>query len=506
MSDRMLPGLTTADRGPRFREFMAVGAVLTTIVAADLVLSRCWGLLTQTPWLDECLTLLVLNDPSFAHGLAAIRGGVENTPPAFFMVVWPFARLLGHVTPLELRVLNCIFVLLACLAVYGSCRLFVERERAAIGAFIVAINPAVVVQLFQVRFYAFWLAGTAWLVYATLRHAREPDRRSLFYARCVLAAVVVASHWFGIIGLILVTAGDFRVRRAEGNRRDLVVPPLAGLLMLVLCAPLLASQRGGLSVATWIDPFTWKELVTQARTIFGGLPMAFLIAFAAYRVVGKVGFRAEKPTVTATLPALALLFFPVALIALSLVLQPVFRSKYMIPAVIPIGMLAALLIPPPTAKWGKSLIVVVAAALLFTGAVELRQLRVISRADVAALDRSVSVADSLSAMSSGEPVVFLRRFEQHPVLQRRPQLAATTALIDFDGTARLPDFWLFERDMARRVNRVYPQYRLMTVPDLGRLREFLVIARPEDESILHILFPEHDVSSRSARVYAVARR
>lgn len=506
MSDQMLGGGSPTHRGPTLREFVAVGAGLTAIVAADLVLSSCWGLLTQTPWLDECLTLLVLNDTSFAHGLAAIRGGVENTPPAFFMVVWPFARLFGHVTPLELRVLNCIFVLLACLAVYGSCRLFVERERAAIGAFIVAINPAVVVQLFQVRFYAFWLAATAWLVYATLRHAREPARRSLLYARCVLAAVVVASHWFGIIGLILVTVGDLWVRRREGIRRDAVLPPVVGLLTLAVCAPLLVSQRSGLSVPTWIDPFTWDELITQARTIFGGLPMAFLIAFAAYRVVGKVGFQVDKPTITATLPALALLSFPVALIALSLILQPVFRSKYMIPTVIPVGMVAALLVPPSTAKWGRALIVVSAAGLLAVGALELRQLRLVSRTDVAALDRSVSVADSLSAMSFGEPVVFLRRFEQHPVIQRRPQLAAKTALIDFDDAAPLPNFWRFERDMARRVNRSYPQYRLMAAKDLSRLREFLVIARPEDESVLHVLFPGHDVSPRSARLYAVARR
>ena len=488
-------------------ELVVVFAGLVALVGLELAASGSWSLLTQAPWLDECLTHLVVNDPSFRHGLAAIRGGVENTPPAFFTVMWPVARIFGGLSPLALRVMDCAFILLACVAVYGTCRLFVERERAAIGALVVAIHPAVVVQMFQVRFYGFWLAATAWLVYLTVRSVREPERRQLLYARCALAVLVAGSHWFGVIGVGLITAGDLMARRGARQRLMASIPLAAAVLALGLCAPLLRAQRTGLWVQTWIEPLTLGDAAIQARAILGPAPMLLLAAYGLWRLARRMSPRSDAAGLPAIAPGVALLLFPLVLGVLSLIMQPVFRSRYMIPAVIPVGMLAAIVSLPLTARGGRLLAAAAGVALVAVGAVEMDQLRRTSAGSVAAIDRAVAAADSLHAAGPPAPIVFLRRFEQQPVLQQRPELASASALVDFDGDGGgLSRLWVFERDMARRVARAYPQYRMASVDDLGRLDHFFVIARSQDEVVLRRLFPGHDIRPRSLSVYAAVRR
>ena len=119
-----IPAGTPPTRAPAGRpsalELVYVSIGMIVFIAIEIGASGSWSLITSPPWLDECLTLLVVNDPSFQHGLAAIRGGVENTPPAFFMMMWPVARLAGGFTPVELRLLDGLFIPLAGAAVYGT--------------------------------------------------------------------------------------------------------------------------------------------------------------------------------------------------------------------------------------------------------------------------------------------------------------------------------------------------------------------------------------------------
>ena len=65
-------------------ELALVATALLSVIALQLVVARPDHLLTRPPWLDECMTSMLVNDPSFRHVIAAVRGGVENNPPAFY--------------------------------------------------------------------------------------------------------------------------------------------------------------------------------------------------------------------------------------------------------------------------------------------------------------------------------------------------------------------------------------------------------------------------------------
>lgn len=496
----------TEPSGPPLRERCAVGAALLALFAMELSLTNSWGLLTQTPWLDECLTLLVVNDVSFSHGLAAIAGGVENTPPGFFALLWPIGRLIGGFAPVGLRALNCLFVVAGCVAVYASCRLMVDRQRAAVGTLAVAIHPAIVVQLFQVRFYAFWFAVTAWFVYAAIRSRGEPQTLGQVIAPCALAVLMVSTHWFGVIGLGLITTGELLASENARRRIAAWLPMAAGLVTLLLCYPILSAQRSSLTVPTWIDPLTSAGLWHEAGAIYGVAPVALIAACGVWRVAARPGRDGERAAWRSAMPGLSLLWLPVVLLGVSLAVQPVLRSRYAIPTAIAVGILAALVSPPASARRGRMLGSAACLAMMAIGVIEVSQLRRESAPGVTALDRSIALADSIAGVAESRPIVFLRRFEREPALQRRPWLASATALIDFEGGRdAFPVFWLFERDMARRVNRAYPDHRLARVADLEECREFIVVARAADAPMLARLFPRHRIREQAAGVYVVDR-
>ena len=496
----------TEPSGPPLRERCAVGAALLALFAMELTLTHSWGLLTQTPWLDECLTLLVVNDASFSHGLAAIAGGVENTPPGFFALLWPLGRLRGGFAPVELRALNCLFVVAGCVAVFSSCRLIVDRQRAAVGTLAVAIHPAIVVQLFQIRFYAFWFAVSAWFVYVAMRARGAPQTPRQVIARCALAALMVSTHWFGVIGLALITTGDLLARDDARPRIAAFLPLAAGLVTLLLLYPVLSAQRSGLTVPTWIDPLTFTGLGHEAGAIYGVAPVALIAMYAIWRIAGRSWRDWHEAAWRSAIPGLSLLGLPVVLLGFSLAIQPVLRSRYAIPTAIAVGLVAALISLPAASRSGRMLAYAACLSMIAIGAIEVSQLRRESAPGVTDMDRSIAVADSLARVSGSRPIVFLRRFEREPALQQRPRLASVTALIDFEGGAgAFPAFWLFERDMARRVNRAYPDHRLSRVADLAACSEFLVIARAADAPMLARLFPRHGIREEAAGVYVVER-
>lgn len=492
--------------GPSARELSVVGVALAAAVILEVLLSGSAGLLTRIPWLDECLTLLVVNDPSFSHGVAAIRGGVDTTPPGFLTVMWPVARLFGGLTSLELRLFSGLFAIVACVAVYATGRLFVDRQRAALGALVVAIHPGVLVQLFQVRFYTFWLAGTAWLVYFTARQALDPDRRRYLAWRCVLAVVIVTTHWFGVIVLGLITGADFLARRGARQRMNAAVPMIVGVVILGVCYPFLAAQRAGLTVPTWIEPMTVSGLARQLRAFAGVGPMAFLMAAAVYRAVSRDRWMPPAGSRAAQLPALALLLLPAVLVVLSIVMQPVAQARYMLPAVVAIGLLGAWLGPSAAARHGRAAGIASGVVLIVFGAVALRRLQAASVPEVAMLERAIASADSLRS-AGVRPVLFLRRAEQYPVLAKRPDLAAATAVVDFEGDGGgLSTMRVYERDMTRRVNRVYPAYALAPRDSLDRLSQFVLLTGPEEEVVPQRLFPQHRITAHGPGVYTAVRR
>lgn len=498
----------------------AIALVAAVALIALVVLASGTQVRIYHPmWLDECITALVANDPSAIHGLTAIRGGVENNPPTYYLILWPIVRLFGGLGTVGLRLYAGGCTALAIVGVYSLCRLYVERERALIGALSTAAHPMVIAQMFEVRFYGLWLALTAWFAFSVLAR-RDGEDGWRVGARCVLAAAAATMHWFGIICVFLVVATDLLINRpGKGRRWVRALPFVAACAAVALFSPFLFAQRRGLTVPTWIEPTTTLELERMAYRIFVNTPAFILAAFIAWRLVRRLreaqrGVRRDdaaanartlRATAMATAPALSLLAFPVVIAIFSLVVQPTLQERYILPGVIPLGLLTGVLSVPRSSRGGKYVLAAAGLALAISTGHEMRVYDSLVAHTDWRLDHAAATTARMVAQGDGRPIVFARRFEQYGVMQLRPDLARSIALIDFDGVPAAPLMTrtIFERDMARRVAQVYPQYRLINVNVLRKSEPFVVITSDDEVDELRLLLPGFDIVQEAPDVYYV---
>ncbi len=483
------------------RETLLVIGGLAAITILEVVATRSAGIVSHPMWLDECVTSLLLNDPSFRHMAAAIHGGVDTNGPAFYVVTWPLVHVFGATTVSELRLVTAGMMLLALAGIYATCRTFVDPGRAAIATLVVAAHPGVVVQMWQVRMYGFWLAAVAWFcAYTALAPARPP-----WIARvlgCVLAILVVTAHWLGVFALVLISAPALILTWRDPDRRwHHALPLAAGLAVLGLSAPLIASQRRILTVATWIEPASIATILRQGHLLFL-VPSAGVIAgYALLRVAQP---RRWRPAIIGpparTLPILALLLFPLALLAMSVAMQSVLVERYMLPTTVGLALVAAV-VALPLQRWvGLALGSVAACTLVLVACLELKALRGAVQGDDVRAARVTAIAERVIA--SGQHLVFARRFEAYPLIQARPQLADSVAVFDFDGAGEgLMRRTLFERDLGRAVGRFYPNYHLVSEDELRRWGRFIVITDSAEEDELRRLLPGFQITRRGIDEY-----
>jgi hypothetical protein len=114
-----------------------------------------------------------------------------------------------------------------------------------------------------------------------------------------------------------------------------------------------------------------------------------------------------------------------------------------------------------------------------------------------------AVVDSLRKAGVSR-IVFARRFELYPLVDADPKDLAVASTLDFDGApAGLTPLTLFERDEARKVNRSYPGYRLISADSLRSL-EGAVVVTP-DAGQLQATLPAVRLESVAPGVWRVSR-
>ena len=490
--------LSAPAAGTRWRllhESLVAFAGLGVVAALEIWITRNAAVISHPMWLDECVSSLLLTDPGFRHMVAAIHGGVDTNGPAFYVMAWPVVHALGASTVMALRLITAAAMLIALTGMYATCRRFVEPGRAAVGALAIATHPAVLVQTWQVRMYGFWLAAAAWFCAYTVFVAPQARWRTRL-AGCLLAMLLVTAHWLGIFALVLVSVTALVVTRRTGSRRLNHALPLAvGLATLGLCLPLIASQRHILTAPTWIEPANASALLAQLRGILAVPSMGVVAMYVVLRagVNGERRMRVtERPAML--LPVLVLLLYPVTLVAMSFTMQSVLLERYMLPTVIALAVIVAVSALPLRSWPGASTGALAAGALVVIGCLELNGLRAVNRQ---ADERAVRVtAISRRVLAAGGHLVFARRFEAYPLLQSRPELADSVALLDFPATGKtLMRRTIFERDLGRAVARFDPRYHLVAEDVLRTWGRFNIVTNSDEVAELRRLLPGFRVTA-----------
>jgi hypothetical protein len=443
---------------------------LAVLAAAQLQIAGAFSLFGRHFWLDEIFTHTLVADADCGHALRALAGGVETHPPAYYLLLRAYGLVAGT-DEVALRGFALSAMLVALLGLYATLRLAYAPFVAVAAVLAVWSHPLVLLQAFEARFYAPWLAVTAWFAFCVAR-AQAPHAGRLASAALALTAVLLCTiHYFGVIAFGLVVAAALLTSPlgARGCWRRLR-PAWVGPLALACCLPLLPGQRAATTVATWVPPVDRDSLLAFAT---GVAPLRFLPLLAA-AVVALWPTRRTSPPPWRGGPGLllALGLMPLILTGFSLAVQPVLMERYAMPAVAAVAPLTAL----AGARLPRAVLAGICAVLLALGT---WYLQAQAGAAVATDRRMEELAAVIRARTGDDPVAFQHTHELYPLCRYAPDLAGRCVCLDFEPgqVGETTTFRLFNRDLHRRYVAYYGRPGLIAWDDYrARPRRYLVPA------------------------------
>lgn len=227
-----------------------------TIVAAVLRFARIGH---QSFWYDESFTVvLVRHSPGQMLGLLP---RTELTPPLYYLVAWPWARIFGY-GEAGLRSLSAVAGVATIPAIYGAAAKLISRRVGVCAAAITACSPSLVWYSQEARSYALLilLATLSLLAFAQARRP-QPSRRHLA-AWALAAGLTLATHYYGALLVVPEAVGLLWVHRRL-YRAWLAVAAVGAFGSALL--PLALSQS---PKASWIAPWRLDLRLQQIPTQF----------------------------------------------------------------------------------------------------------------------------------------------------------------------------------------------------------------------------------------------
>lgn len=453
-------------------ELGGVALVLVLVIAAQLSRTESWWLFERYFWLDEIYTHTLVADPSLSHALHALAGGVETHPPALYLLLRGYTRLVGSTGEIALRSFALLSVLAGLVGIYACLR----RCFAWWGCLAVVLgawaHPLLLDQAFNARFYGPWLAAAVWCAFFLVR-VRVPGRPGSQLALAGCAAIVCTLHYFGILSLLLIVGGELLARRHAGvPLLRGMVPVAAGPLALALCLPLLRSQHGALAETVWMAPIDLQGVLGLVRQFVEGYPFGWL-ALAAWLSVllspsnGRPGWG----PLAVLAGVAALIGLPAIMVAFSYAVQPVYDPRYSFPAVAGVVALAGWLGGCCTRGWA----LILCAWLAVVGGLGLQREAQQAGNLWVALPRQL-MAELRHA--EGAPILFELPWQLYVVYRYAPDLRSRCALLD-DPTGELPGRLPAERfglELGRCYSKFYPEPPTIPWPKARRLPRFFLVS------------------------------
>jgi hypothetical protein len=455
------------------RELGLLMAGLLALVAGQLAATGAHSLFGRNFWLDELFTYTLVFDPDLGHSFHALASGVDVHPPALYSTLRVLT--LGGVLANEitLRVAAFGFMLAAVIGLYVSLRDSFKPLVCIAACLAVWSHPAVISQALEARSYGAWLAGAIWYAYV-LRRVRLRPGPGLKLLLAGLALFVCTIHYFGIISLTLITAGELVPRAGASGRTRVIWPAALGPVGLAACLPMLMQQRAAYTVATWVPPATLGSAVDFIVTLL--MPPYVLVALvAAMFWVGVAGAGGQKPLSGLRLQAglLGLALIPVVLIVFSFTVQPVLIYRY--------GLLALAALAPVVA-WALSdaprgAVLACCGLFLFLGSWELHNRAAHRRLNDAAYARLGAVLD---CQLDDRSIIFEDAHHAFVLNRYRPDLAGRCRFLDFDeNDPPASELDVIARDLMRQYVHFYSAPATMPWANLRTLPRFYLVIRTE---------------------------
>jgi hypothetical protein len=486
--------LVNSQRSLRIGELLLIALGLAALMAAEIAACKP-RLIFDGPFvLDERLTDLIVRDPSISHSIDAVRHGVDTNPPVFHLIdraFWMGTHSLFHDSPrVTLRAFSTLCTWLSLVGVFVLLRKGFSTSVALVGVLAVWAHPDVVEQSADARFYPpLLLASVATCLALQIRGPGIV--RGIIVALC--AILLCTLHYFGIIILAPLVFATLLIDDGPFSRRIIrVLPTIAGPLALLPFVSFIRTQHAGLTVKTWVDPFSFHLARDFAQQVLSPMPLLIVVSVWAISQLMRNTTVLSKSTDrqsfrAATVPMLSLLAVPLIIIAFSAVVQPALINRYAIAAALVLAPLAAMLGQNVS---GRLLLL---TALLLSGFTVL-ELHGVASKHASALRILTDRRDELGHEEPPLPIVFADRSDATELQTFAPDLLPRMFIVDLRQPGIvLRDFRTYETEMVEKVSPFYPFPPLITPRQMAALGKFHLVVPQEDAQNLLLELPMQKV-------------
>ncbi len=326
---------------------VAWGFGLLLLLAATAQAWLVGAAVFQRPfWLDETLTFLIASDADLNHSLAALAGGADTNPPGLHLTMRAVGGIFGH-TPGVYRATMFLTMSTAIVLLYALLRKTLPARTAAAAAMFAWAVPMVRDHSVDARFYApMLLAAVACCAALSWRRGGLTRTSAAFSSASLAGASVYLCliHYFGVLVLACIAGGELTMGRGTlRDRLSRTMPMICGVVATACCWPLLMGQRAALREAggTWV-PDDWSQTMSA---VIGGFTPVVPTAIAVVLMIAATfgpGLKRVRIRLNAIPPGvLGLLAYPLVLIAIDRLVQPVLAPRYVLPLLLPIAAIVA---------------------------------------------------------------------------------------------------------------------------------------------------------------------
>lgn len=335
-----------------FRDPMVSVLVLLALCA------RLFQLPSRTLWYDEAYSAIISQQ---SLGDIWRLAHFDVHPPLFYLIVHLAMRVFGD----SLWVIRGVSVVAGTLAVIAAAlwlRVFAARRAINIALLLMALQPIAVRYSQEARMYALL---AMWLMAASLTLAmwlRRPQqwRYPLLYA--VFAAAALYTHYFAITGLashwafaLLTVAGRAQLLR---SRRWWLANVMAAM-MFSPWLPVLWHQMHVPNDLEWIPPLTLASVPTTLWEFFWILDSPIhrwpALGLLPVAVLGYALWLTRRPQRWSDRHAVVcMLVMPFALTCVMSLVKPLFITRYLSFAALPMALLLAMAIDSVWRRYART--------------------------------------------------------------------------------------------------------------------------------------------------------
>jgi hypothetical protein len=451
---------------------------MAALIVAQLAATDSFYLLHKYFWTDELCTYALITDPDLGHAFRAMQGAVDINPPGLHILLLGYMKLVNSTSEVALRSFALVSMVVTLVGIYAVVRELYGALPAAAATLIVWSHPLILDHAFEMRYYGPWLASAVWFCFLLGRARARTLGRVGTVALGVTAFFMCTVHYFGIVTLGLIVAGEWLWQRrqpmyARAHMAAIAVGPLATALAVVFLLP---HQRAVTTVPTWVPDPNLADIADFGMTVFlplhlGALILVGWLSRLTTREPASDAPAAATPVSSAAIGLTSLAAYAPALIAFSFLVQSVLVSRYGIPAILALAPAAAYAVARMTKGWA----IVLIAFLISASAFELRQRSMHAREQDA---ERTDLIEAIRRHAGDGPVVFEAPHQLNVVWHYARDLRGRVFLLDFEK-GQLGDnvspFRIWSLDLARQIVMFYDAPPLLSWNDVQARQSVFIV-------------------------------